>query len=100
MTKKFVVTLPSEDLDRELRRQILDAGVDPFVIHEPTDYSRILLLVWLVLLAFLLFGGWNLARRARDQMLGGGMLPGVLRSPARRYTGEGPKVTFNDVARL
>jgi cell division protease FtsH len=100
LTNKFVVTLPSVDMDAELRRQILDAGVKPFTIHEPMDYSRLLLLVWLVLLAFLLFGGWNMARRARDQMLGGGMLPGVLRSPARRYTGDGPKVTFNDVAGL
>jgi len=32
--------------------------------------------------------------------MGGGMLPGVLRSPARRYSAEGPKVTFNDVAGL
>jgi cell division protease FtsH len=41
-----------------------------------------------------------MARRARDQMMGGGMLPGVLKSPARRYSTDGPKVTFNDVAGL
>ncbi len=32
--------------------------------------------------------------------MGGGMLPGVLRSPARRYSAEGTRVTFNDVAGL
>jgi cell division protease FtsH len=100
LPKKFVVTLPGADLDAELRRQMLDAGVDPLVIHKPTDYTRLLLLVWLVLLAVLLLGGWKMARRARDQMLGGGILPGVLRSPARRYSGEGPRVTFNDIAGL
>jgi cell division protease FtsH len=33
-------------------------------------------------------------------MLGGGMLPGVLRSPARRYAADAQRVTFNDVAGL
>src|SRR6476469_4680257 len=41
-----------------------------------------------------------MARRARDQMLGGGMMSGVLRSPARSYSSEGPQVAFKDVAGL
>jgi cell division protease FtsH len=100
LSRKFVVTLPSDSVDAELRDRLLDAGVKPINFYPPKDYSTLLLLVWLGLLAFLVFGGWSMARRARDQMMGGGMLPGVLRSPARRYGGEGTRVTFNDVAGL
>ena len=66
----------------------------------PRNYTELLLLVWLGLLVFLIVGGWSLARRAHDQMLGGGMLPGVLKSPARRYAVDAQRVTFNDVAGL
>jgi cell division protease FtsH len=98
--RKFFVNLPSDTVDAELRQQLLDAGVNPITFQRPRDYGTILLLVWLGLLAFLIFGGWSMARRARDTMLGGGMLTGVLRSPARRYSEEFQRVTFNDVAGL
>jgi cell division protease FtsH len=97
--KKFWVTLPSENVDEALRKEWRDAGVQ-VEFHKPKNYGDLLMLVWLGLLVFLVLGGWGMARRARDQMLGGGMLPGVLRSPARRYAAEGPRVTFNDVAGL
>ncbi len=99
LPKKFVVNLLSPEVDAELRKSLIDAGVD-VTSRPPTDYSQVLLLVWLGLLAFLLIGGWTMARRARDQMLGGGMLSGVLRSPARRYEAEQGRTTFNDVAGL
>jgi cell division protease FtsH len=98
--KEFWVTLPSENVDPEFVRQWRDAGVQSVTFHRARNYSDLLLLVWLGLLIFLVIGGWGMARRAREQMLGGGMLPGVLRSPARRYPAEGPRVTFNDVAGL
>jgi cell division protease FtsH len=98
--RKFWVSLPSENVDPDFVRQWRDAGVQSIQFHKPKNYSDLLLLVWLGLLVFLVIGGWGMARRARDQMLGGGMLPGVLRSPARRYSTEGPRVTFNDVAGL
>ncbi|MCI0331721.1 MAG: ATP-dependent zinc metalloprotease FtsH [Planctomycetes bacterium] len=100
LKRRFVVTLPSDDVDAELLKQWKDAGVEPIVFHRPKDYSQLMLLVWLGLLLLLVVGGWSMARRARDQMMGGGMLPGVLRSPARRYSAEGTKVAFNDVAGL
>ncbi len=99
-SQKFWVTLPSENVDPEFVRQWRDAGVKSIEFHKPKNYSDLLMLVWLGLLVFLLVGGWGMARRARDQMLGGGMLQGVLRSPARRYSTEGTRVTFNDVAGL
>jgi cell division protease FtsH len=100
LNRTFDVTLPSENVDSELIEKWRDAGVSSIDFHRPKDYSQWLLLIWLGLLAFLIIGGWSMARRARDQMMGGGMLPGVLRSPARRYATEGPRVTFNDVAGL
>ncbi len=100
LSKDFLVTLPPNGIDAEMRAEWKDAGVDPISFHRATDYSGLLMLVWLGLLAFLIFGGWNMTRRARDQMMGGGMLGGVLKSPARRYSADGPKVTFNDVAGL
>ena len=100
LNRKFVVTLPSDNVESDLLKQWRDAGVKSINFHAPQNYSQWLLLVWLGLLVFLILGGWGMARRARDQMLGGGMLPGVLRSPARRYPTDGPRVTFNDVAGL
>jgi cell division protease FtsH len=98
--KKFAVTLLSEQPSDELQRELLAAGVDPLSASKQTDYTNLFALVWLVLLGLLIFGGWNMARQTRDQMLGGGMLSGVLRSPARRYAEDGPAVTFGDVAGL
>jgi cell division protease FtsH len=100
LSKDFLVVLPSEDIDAAMRKEWKAAGVEPIVFHRATDYSWLMLLIWLGLLMFLVFGGWNMARRAREQMMSGGMLPGVLKSPARRYAADGPKVTFNDVAGL
>jgi cell division protease FtsH len=98
--KHFVVTLSSDDVNPETLEKWRDAGVRPINFHKSRDYSLIMLLVWLGLLGFLIFAAWGIARRARDQMMGGGMLSGVLRSPARRYATDGPRVTFNDVAGL
>src|SRR4051812_27902340 len=99
-SKEFWVTLPSENVDPEFVRQWREAGVQSIAFHKPRNYSDLLLLIWLGLLVFLVIGGWGMARRARDQMMSGGMMSGVLRSPARRYPTEGPRVTFSDVAGL
>jgi cell division protease FtsH len=100
LNKKFIVMLLSEQPTAELQKELLDAGVDPLSASKQTDYTNLFALVWLVLLGIVIFGGWNMARQTRDQVLGGGMLSGVLRSPARRYVDDGPGVTFNDVAGL
>ncbi len=97
--KEFTVTLPGENVDSAMLQQWRDAGIQ-VAFHKPKNYSDLLMLVWLGLLIFLVIGGWGMARRARDQMMGGGMLSGVLKSPARRYSTEGPRVTFKDVAGL
>jgi len=49
----------------------------------------------------LLFGAvWLMFRRTRDQMLGGGLLSGFAKSPARRYEAGENRITFDDVAGL
>ena len=100
LSKNFWVTLPSDNVEQELIREWRDAGVENIEFKRPTNYSDLLLLVWLGLLIFLVLGGWNMARRTRDQMMGGGMLSGVLKSPARRYSADASRMTFNDVAGL
>jgi cell division protease FtsH len=100
LKKKFVVGFFPPGVDAELRKELLSSGIEQLTSSEPTDYTNFFALIWLVLLGLLIFGGWNMARQARDQVLGGGMLSGVLRSPARRYATDGPGVTFNDVAGL
>ena len=100
LSKNFWVTLPSDNVEQELIREWRDAGVENIEFKRPTNYSDLLLLVWLGLLIFLVLGGWNMARRTRDQMMGGGMLSGVLKSPARRYSADASRMTFKDVAGL
>jgi cell division protease FtsH len=101
LKKKFSVGFFPPGVDAELRKELLAAGIDPLTSSEQTDYTNFFALIWLVLLGFLIFGGWNMARQTRDQMLGGGgMLSGVLRSPARRYAEDAPRTTFDDVAGL
>jgi cell division protease FtsH len=66
----------------------------------PFDFSELITMVWLVLLVVLALSFWKFMRRTRDQMMGGGMLSGVTRSPARKYDADGPKISFDDVAGL
>lgn len=100
LQKEFVVTLLSQYIDNDLSEFWLSHGVE-VKSDPPTDYSTFLYAFWVLLLIAFMIGMWFFMRRTRDQMLGGGMLGGVTRSPARRYeAGEGPKVTFDDVAGL
>ncbi|HEX4412142.1 MAG TPA: ATP-dependent zinc metalloprotease FtsH [Lacipirellulaceae bacterium] len=100
LSSKFWVTLPSENVDSAMVRGWQDAGVKAIGFDRPKNYGDMLILVWLGLLVFMVLGGWNMARRARDQMLGGGMISGVMKSPARRYSSDTKRTTFNDVAGL
>ncbi len=63
----------------------------------PEDLFMFISLAGLVLLVFF---GWSMFRRSRDQMMGGGMLGGVTKSPARRYDADDKRVVFDDVAGL
>ncbi|MCA9234187.1 MAG: ATP-dependent metallopeptidase FtsH/Yme1/Tma family protein, partial [Planctomycetales bacterium] len=70
------------------------------VAEEPANFGDLLALATFVLLAALMIGAWTMMRRTREQMMGGGMLSGVTKSPAKRYDSANNRITFDDVAGL
>ncbi|MGH7193378.1 MAG: ATP-dependent metallopeptidase FtsH/Yme1/Tma family protein, partial [Candidatus Saccharimonadales bacterium] len=97
--KEFMVvlsTLASDDLDRLMRKQL---GAHYQVVERGNNE----LLYFMIYLAMplTLFGlMWFMFRRARDQFLGGGLLSGFSKSPAKRYEDGKARTTFDDVAGL
>ncbi|HEX3725477.1 MAG TPA: ATP-dependent zinc metalloprotease FtsH [Pirellulales bacterium] len=92
-----VVLLPGidESLDKELREK----GV--LIRVQPVTSDAMMLLLSSVLVTALFVGFFiYMARRARDQFLGGGILGGFSKSPAKRYETSIKPVTFADVAGL
>ena len=98
---KFVTTLPPQVLDDPaFDEAMLKALGANYSATEPSDNTGYMLGVYL-LVTVLLFGAiWVMFRRTRDQVLGGGLLTGFAKSPARRYEAGESRVTFNDVAGL
>jgi len=101
LEKAFFTVMPPQVLedpgfDKLLREKI----GDKYSATEPADYTRWVLMFYVVLMIVLLVAGWTMFRRARDQMLGGGMLAGFNKSPAKRYESGDKPVTFEDVAGL
>ena len=66
------------DVDRRLRKLLTFAQVE-------TDGSNTVLWAYFVLTLLMVFVMWNWWRRARDQIMGGGILSGFARSPAKRW---------------
>lgn len=99
-TEFLTILPPSAVEDRELDQLLrtkLGAG---YSAKEPSDNTGYLLAFYVGVTVLLLVGMWLMFRRTRDQVLGGGLLAGFAKSPAKRYqSGEKP-VTFADVAGL
>lgn len=95
-----VVLIPLQgDASAKLEEELLAKKV---TIHAQrvTDSGMVLLVVYM-LGTLLVFGFvWMMFRRARDQFMGGGILGGFSKSPAKRYETDGKPVTFSDVAGL
>jgi cell division protease FtsH len=98
LEKNFTVQVVGE-VDDHLRNFLLN-NVAEVRSSRPFDFNELLTMAWLVLLVFLALSFWKFMRRTRDQVMGGGMLSGVTRSPARKYDADGSKVSFDDVAGL
>ncbi|MCH2114043.1 MAG: ATP-dependent zinc metalloprotease FtsH [Pirellulales bacterium] len=79
--------------------QLSDKGVEIRVLRE-ANYNDLFMIVSMFGLVLLLVLGWNMIRRTRDSVMGGGMLGGVTKSPARLYDADKNRVTFEDVAGL
>ncbi len=87
--------LVGEDLDK----QLLAKGVR-IEATRATDSAGLLLIVYMVVTVLLFAGVWMMFRRARDQFMGGGILSGFAKSPAKRYETNNKPITFADVAGL
>jgi cell division protease FtsH len=99
--KKFRTTLPMGNvLDTPLDRELLAQLGDEYHTLPPTDNTGLLLGVYLLVTVLLFAGVWFMFRRARDQVLGGGLMGSFSKSPARRYESGDTPITFDDVAGL
>jgi cell division protease FtsH len=94
----FAVNL-SPLVGENLDEQLLAKGVH-VKAQRATDGAGLLLAAYLIgfglMIALVLF----MLRRARDQFMGGGILGGFSKSPAKRYDTSNKPVTFSDVAGL
>ena len=79
----------------EMRRK----DVEITVLSE-TNYNDLFMIVSMVGLMLLLLLGWSMIRRTRDSIMGGGMLGGVTKSPARLYDADTQNISFAEVAGL
>ncbi|MFO0897788.1 MAG: ATP-dependent zinc metalloprotease FtsH [Pirellulales bacterium] len=99
-SRAFTTNVPDfvtgEELDRALRA---DLG-DNYKVDVVPDYNGVFMLILLTLPLVLLLGSWLMYRRARDQIMGGGILSGFSKSPAKRYEATKQRVTFENVAGL
>ncbi len=96
--QRFSCTLPDqvgEDWLKELEAKRVEIRAE-----DPASYDDLFMIVSLAGLALLFFFGWTMIRRTREQMMGGGVLGGVTKSPARRYDADDKRIVFDDVAGL
>ncbi len=87
--------LVGEDLDKELLAK--DVKIEA---ARQTDSTALVLVVYMIVTVLLFAGVWMMFRRARDQFMGGGILSGFAKSPAKRYETSSKPITFADVAGL
>ncbi|MBI2823732.1 MAG: ATP-dependent zinc metalloprotease FtsH [Planctomycetia bacterium] len=89
--------LAGQDLDRLL----LEKVGDHYHADKLSDSTGIVMAIYLAVTIFLVIGMMLfMYRRARDQFLGGGILAGFSKSPAKRYESGKKRITFDDVAGL
>jgi cell division protease FtsH len=104
--KFYTVLSPLVDggkLDEELVEALVAEGKGnavPYASKKPTDSSVMVVLFYAALTVVAIAAGWLMLRRAREQILGGGILSGFAKSPAKRYERSKRPITFDDVAGL
>jgi len=97
---KFSTDLPKYLVDHKLDEEILTALKEDYDATEPSDNAVLWMAVYIVVMVALFAGLWFMVRRTRDQFLGGGILAGFGKSPAKRYELGEQRITFDDVAGL
>ncbi len=98
LKNEFQLTLPKV-VTPELDDLLIGKGVK-VEARTPTDGSHLFMLISILLPLGLFVMLFMMYRRARDQFLGGGILGGFSKSPAKRYEGSTKRITFADVAGL
>ena len=97
---KFFCFAPILSLqDPAVNQLLLEKLKDNYSANEPTDYSKYLVVVYILISLGIFIFLWNMMRRTRDQM-GGGFMGGFSRSPAKRFEPTPGRTTFKDVAGL
>lgn len=86
-------------VNNDLSQLLIEHNV-PFEFHQKTDSTGLLVIVYLAVTFLILGAMWMMLRRAREQFMGGGILGGFSKSPARRYEASNQRITFADVAGL
>jgi len=94
----FHVTLNSRT-PQNLADYLSEHGV---VVHprHSADGGSMVLMAYMIVTVLFFVGMWIMFRRARDQFMGGGILSGFSKSPAKRYELSKKPITFSDVAGL
>jgi cell division protease FtsH len=100
LTQDFITVLPYPLVDRNLDEKLRQKLGVHYSAAEQSDNASFLMIVYLLVTVALFGGLWLMFRRTRDQMLGGGILSGFVKSPARRYDSGTQPVTFAEVAGL
>jgi len=97
---EFYTDLPKFLVDQKLDAELLAAVGNDYTATEPSDNSVMWMAVYVAVMVALFAGLWFMVRRTRDQFLGGGILAGFGKSPAKRYELGEQRITFDDVAGL
>jgi cell division protease FtsH len=100
VAREFFTVLPYPLVDRGLDERLRQKLGAHYSAVEQSDNASFLMIVYLLVTVALFGGLWLMFRRTRDQVLGGGLLSGFAKSPARRYESGGQPVTFAEVAGL
>jgi len=98
LPEEFAVTAYTTNLDSLIQK--LNEKEVPFRMVQPTDSNVTFMLFSIGLMLLVVGGFWFLLRKTRDQIVGGGILSGFTKSPARRYEDGKTRITFEDVAGL
>jgi len=86
-------------MDEQLEKELVSHGVI-IAARQAADTAGVLLMAWVVIAAIMFGVIYFMLRRARDQFMGGGILGGFAKSPAKRYETSNKPITFADVAGL
>ena len=94
---------PPEDVPRwreDMERYYKEGDVHKLNQFRESNSTMFVALLSIVIPIVLLIFLWNLFRRTRDQIMGGGFLSGFSKSTAKRFEEGEQTTTFDDVAGL